>query len=465
MATLTNTKIKDTYVGLLKTTDNQAIDASGVTLVEDGAGNASALSVGRSGNGVSVSGNLAVDTNTLYVDAANNQVGIGTSSPSEKVDVNGRVQAERFRTTSAGDAGFAAYYMQGDANTGLFSPAADNIGFTTAGSERMRIDSSGNVLIGTTSTFDANAITMSDNGQVFANNFAVANAAGSVGGTSPNLYSPASATLAISTGGSERMRIDSSGNVGIGSSSPVSKLTLEGARNTNTITLRTTNNDSGWSSGDEFGAIEFYSNDTSGGSVGVMSAISCFTTQTSGSTSELSFSTSEFGARNVERMRILSSGGITFNGDTAADNALDDYEEGTWTPTYTTADGDFDTIDYGTQTGRYTKIGRVVYCDLMLRAGNITYSGAVTAGSDVRISGLPFSVIGGFAIAGGSIAFINNWGNTNNPNSISVQTGTGGIALNKLSDTASRYAVSVSDLDTGAANSRNDIRMSFFYFV
>jgi hypothetical protein len=56
MATLTNTKIKDTYDGLLKTTDNQAIDASGVTLIEDGLGNASALSVGRSGNGVTITG-------------------------------------------------------------------------------------------------------------------------------------------------------------------------------------------------------------------------------------------------------------------------------------------------------------------------------------------------------------------------------------------------------------------------
>ena len=31
---------------------------------------------------------------------------------------------------------------------------------------------------------------------------------------------------------------------------------------------------------------------------------------------------------------MLSSGGITFNGDTASANALDDYEEGTWTPTW-----------------------------------------------------------------------------------------------------------------------------------
>ena len=34
----------------------------------------------------------------------------------------------------------------------------------------------------------------------------------------------------------------------------------------------------------------------------------------------------------AEKARILESGGIAFNGDTAAANGLDDYEEGTWTP-------------------------------------------------------------------------------------------------------------------------------------
>ena len=39
------------------------------------------------------------------------------------------------------------------------------------------------------------------------------------------------------------------------------------------------------------------------------------------------------GATN-ERIRLLGSGGLTFNGDTAAANALDDYEEGTFTPAF-----------------------------------------------------------------------------------------------------------------------------------
>ena len=37
-----------------------------------------------------------------------------------------------------------------------------------------------------------------------------------------------------------------------------------------------------------------------------------------------------FGTSGAEKMRLLSTGGITFNADTAQANALDDYEEGTF---------------------------------------------------------------------------------------------------------------------------------------
>jgi hypothetical protein len=55
-------------------------------------------------------------------------------------------------------------------------------------------------------------------------------------------------------------------------------------------------------------------------------------------------------------LRMASgTGGIQFNGDTAAANALDDYEEGTWTPT-----NGGDATGTVNATGRYTKIGREV---------------------------------------------------------------------------------------------------------
>src|SRR6056300_1263790 len=89
---------------------------------------------------------------------------------------------------------------------------------------------------------------------------------------------------------------------------------------------------------------------------------------------------------NTEAVRILSTGGITFNGDTATANALDDYEEGTWRPTIAgqTSAG---TYTYGENAGVYTKIGNQVTCTFYIV--DIT---EVSAGSgNLAIDNFPFS--------------------------------------------------------------------------
>ena len=89
---------------------------------------------------------------------------------------------------------------------------------------------------------------------------------------------------------------------------------------------------------------------------------------------------------NTERMRILADGGLTFNGDTAAANALDDYEEGTWTVGWTSTSN---TFNPSTTTGYYTKVGNLV---------TISYhaylSGAPTINASPNgfsFNGLPFT--------------------------------------------------------------------------
>jgi hypothetical protein len=52
----------------------------------------------------------------------------------------------------AGSAGAPAIYPTGDSNTGIFFPAADTIAFAEGGAEVARFDSSGNLLVGTTSS-------------------------------------------------------------------------------------------------------------------------------------------------------------------------------------------------------------------------------------------------------------------------------------------------------------------------
>jgi len=78
------------------------------------------------------------------------------------------------------------------------------------------------------------------------------------------------------------------------------------------------------------------------------------------------------------------SNGITFPATQSActdPNTLDDYEEGTWTPSLG------GTATYNIQTGTYVKIGRqvTVYCALR--------SNSIGTGSTTTISGLPFTCV------------------------------------------------------------------------
>ena len=99
-----------------------------------------------------------------------------------------------------------------------------------------------------------------------------------------------------------------------------------------------------------------------------------------------------------ERLRILSTGGITFNGDTSTANALDDYEEGTWTPAFQNVA----TPTYTEQTGIYTKIGRLVHLYIKLN-----YSGLDTSDASSLAINLPYT-----ASAGGAFHLIQSTSST-----------------------------------------------------
>ena len=101
---------------------------------------------------------------------------------------------------------------------------------------------------------------------------------------------------------------------------------------------------------------------------------------------DLVFRARNAGSTSAEIARMKSSGGITFNGDTAAANALDDYEEGTWTPTLSGA-STAGSITYQTQSGYYTKIGNIVHIDM-----RIIYTAFSGSSGAARIAGLPYNV-------------------------------------------------------------------------
>ena len=84
----------------------------------------------------------------------------------------------------------------------------------------------------------------------------------------------------------------------------------------------------------------------------------------------------------TERARIQTGGGISFNGDTAADNALDDYEEGTWTP----SDASGQSLTVTSSNSTYTKIGDTVIARCKLDLPSTVSSWTL------KVGGLPYTV-------------------------------------------------------------------------
>ena len=135
---------------------------------------------------------------------------------------------------------------------------------------------------------------------------------------------------------------------------------------------------------------------------------------------------------SAESIRFPSTGGITFNGDTAAANALDDYEEGTWTPS--TTEG-MNTI-YG---AHYIKVGAKVSIQAYIALPTSSSS------DNIRIDSFPFTAKGSnhFAIgasysqwSGSDHIFIQMSANTsqahiykNSGNAVTFADGSGGYFL------------------------------------
>jgi len=271
----------------------------------------------------------------------------------------------------------------GDTNTAIRFPSSDTIAFETSGTEKVRITPSGNLGIGNVGSNAKLEVTASS-GEVFR--------ADASGGAYRIVANQSGVNLNGNVGvgelnPSERLHV--SGNAKIVGASAASNTVLELAANNNSgpsNTLRFTDLDPTAGTNGYVGNIEFYSTDRAG----VVASIAARNTDASPD-AYLAFSTDQGGTLS-EKVRILNSGGITFNGDSAAANALDDYEEGTWDPVLydnTTGTEIGDAVYQTSFTGgRYTKVGNKVTLTGIFR---ITSKGTVTSGNTAAIGGFPFA--------------------------------------------------------------------------
>ena len=185
---------------------------------------AATASAGRNALGATVAGDAA------FTAASSTGTGalVFATSPALVTPTLGVASATSI-ATGLGTAAAPAYIFTGDTNTGMWSPAADTIAFSEGGVEAMRITSTGDVGIGTTTPSSKLAVYGGASGtdtRVTIGNAASAIQVGVGSANETFLSGNAAFPMLLYTNGTERMRITSTGDVGIGTSAPGSLLQL-----------------------------------------------------------------------------------------------------------------------------------------------------------------------------------------------------------------------------------------------
>jgi len=233
------TSIGSNTVGITEL--NVSDGTSGQVLTTDGAGNLSFSSIsGYSDSDVE----SYLNTSAIYTDATNDRLGIGTSSPARPLHSYSSSVGTVLKLDSAGVDTGMEFAHSGTVAAAINSSSDGSLEFRTGANsganERLRIDSSGNVGINTTtpdtyleisvgSTADGLLLSSTNantSGRLFLQN-ATAGEGYAILQENGNLDFRSAAT-AGTTSGTQRVRIDSSGNVGINVTNPSATLDVDG---------------------------------------------------------------------------------------------------------------------------------------------------------------------------------------------------------------------------------------------
>ena len=316
----------------------------------------------------------------LRIDSSGN-VGIGTSSPSFKLDVAGNARAAYFALRSNESAPAETAF--------IYRPATGNLAFGTASTERMRIDSSGNVGIGTDSPSGALHVSRSGlEAGITLERTTSATAKFTMAANDGNLV------FTDQNQSAERMRIDASGNLLVGKTSAdytTAGVMVEGDGTVSSVKAGVTGVFNRLTSdgeivqfrkdGSSVGSIATWDSDFAIGQVNVAFKFDDGGNQIlpwSVNTNLNRDAAVDLGDSTSRWKDLYLSGGV-YLGGTGTANKLDDYEEGTWTPT----------INAGTISATnavYTKIGNLV----TVRALIADFSNN-TSTANIEIGGLPFT--------------------------------------------------------------------------
>jgi len=374
--------------------------ASGVT--------ASSLSSLGTLTSLGISGNLTVDTNTLHVNASNNRVGIGTTSPSQKLQVSGDsgdACLSLMRTNAASnDNAYGHIFFENSSDAQVASISARRqsatddayLAFSTQSSggsiaERMRINSTGKIGIGTSSinTSGSTMLHVKNAGSTACR--LILENTGSGSDHSTQVWSQNN-DLAFTTNDSERMRIDSDGDLWVGLA-PVTH-----HNNRHAFFHNTSDNMVSITSGSSATAGIVFGDSAANTTANYESYIAHWNVNDS------LYLYTDQGNKGLELKKagdvhvidgnlVVASGhGIDFSATadatTSPDELFDDYEQGQFNPGIvgSTSAG---TFAYSSIEGHYTKIGNLVHVDIYIDQTSTTGTG------EVRIVGIPFACKGG----------------------------------------------------------------------